>query len=126
MEGHGEKLTQKKEQAIIALLTSPSITAAAKQADIGETTLYRWLKESEFKAQYNEAKRELLSQAVSKLQQNSAEAVEVLREVANDKEAPASSRVTAAKTTIEMALKSAELEDIVQRIEQLERMADQK
>ena len=70
--------------------------------------------------------REAVAQAVSRLQQKSSNAVNVLNEIAEDKEAPASSRVSAAKTIIEMALKAVELEDIVKRIEQLEEMAEKK
>ena len=46
--GHGEKLTRKKEQAIVALLTEPTITRAADSAGIAEATLRRWMRLDEF------------------------------------------------------------------------------
>lgn len=39
-----------------------------------------------------------------------------------DKDAPAGSRVTAAKTVLEMAVKAVELDDLAARIEALERV----
>lgn len=116
----------KYESLLVALLNCADIQTAAKQAGISETTAYRWLKQDDFQELYRQAKREAVAQAVSRLQQKSSAAVEVLTEVAEDKEAPASSRVSAAKTIIEMALKAVELEDIVKRIEQLEEMAEKK
>lgn len=124
MEGHGEKFTRKMELAIISLLTAPSMAEAAKQAGVGQNTLWRWLKEPAFKEKYQEAKREAVSQAVARLQQLSSTSVDVLNEIANDSEAPASSRVSAAKTIIEMAIKAVELEDIVARVDQLEQLAE--
>jgi hypothetical protein len=43
MTGHGEKLTRKKEQAIAALLSEPSISRAAKTASIGENSPFACL-----------------------------------------------------------------------------------
>jgi len=47
LKGHGEKLSRKQEQAIAALLTCPTIEQAAKAAGVGETTLWRWLQDSD-------------------------------------------------------------------------------
>ena len=38
-EGHGEKLSRKQEQAVVALLTMPTIRKAAEKAGVGERTL---------------------------------------------------------------------------------------
>jgi hypothetical protein len=39
MAGHGEKLTRKQEAAIAALLSEPTVEAAAARAEIGHQTL---------------------------------------------------------------------------------------
>jgi hypothetical protein len=44
----------------------------------------------------------------------------------NDPETSASARVSAAKIVLEMALKGSELEDLAARLEQLERLIEQK
>lgn len=121
-----DKYDRLKDKAIIALLTAPNIEEAAKCIGIGQTTLYRWLKLPEFQEELKEARRQAVSLAVGKLQQSTATAVNVLQSVAENEESPASARVSAAKTILEMALKAVELEDIVARIEQLEQMAEKK
>jgi hypothetical protein len=45
----------KKERAIVALLAKPTLGAAAKAADISEVTLWRWMKEPDFKARLKQA-----------------------------------------------------------------------
>jgi len=98
MEAHGEKLSRKQELAIAALLTCSAIADAAKQCSIGEVTLHRWLKDATFQAAYREARRQVMQAA----------------------EAPASAKVSAAKTILETAVKAVELEDLEARIVALE------
>src|SRR6266487_1646297 len=111
------KLTQKQEQLIAALLTAPSIEAAAKQAGINPVTAWRWMKQPAFQAAYREARRAVVQHAVVLLQRFSANAVGTLAQVMTDATAPASSRVAAARTVLEMALRGAEIEDLTARIE---------
>ena len=120
MSGHGEKFGRKQELAIAALLRSPTIAGAAEQAGISETTLWRWLQQSDFEEAYRRARQAAVDQAISQLQQASGEAVETLRAVQTDPGAPPSSRVTAAKAVLEMALKIRESEEMESRLAALE------
>jgi hypothetical protein len=120
MTGHGEKLSRKQEAAIIALLSEPTIEKAAAKAGIAKPTLWRWLQIESFQTAYREARREAVSQAIGALQRASGEAVEALREIMQDKEAPATARVSAARSILEFAIKGVEIEDILVRLEALE------
>lgn len=126
MKGHGAKLPHKQDQAIIALLEQPSIKQAAQSVGISEVTLFRWLQEPEFQRAYREARYRVVEQAISRLQQVSGEAVDTLREIMRDTEKPPSTRVTAAKAVLEMSIKAVELEDLVTRVEELERFIEEK
>src|SRR5262245_13125075 len=124
MSGHGEKLSHKQERAIATLLVAPSVTAAAQQIGVNENTLLRWLKDGDFQAAYREARRAVVQHAIVQVQQATGEAVETLRQVMQAADAPASAKVSAAKTILETAIKAVELEDLETRIVTLE--ADQK
>jgi hypothetical protein len=65
-------------------------------------------------------RRECVSQSIARLQQASTEAVNTLRSIAKDKTEPASARVSAAKAIIEYSIKAVEIEDLAQRVEELE------
>ena len=124
MTGHGQKLTQKQEKLIAALITEETIIAAAEKAGVAEVTVYRWLKLDEFQTAYRQAKTETVRQAIAQLQKNSGVAVRVLREIAQDTDAPASSRVSAARTILETSVKAVELDDLAARVETLEALIE--
>lgn len=120
MAGHGQKLNRKKEQAIAALITQPTITAAAEQVTVAPGTMLRWLQQKEFHGAYMAARREVVNQATARLQRVSGEAVDALADVMNNKRSPASARVSAARAVLELAIKAVELEDLEKRITALE------
>lgn len=114
------KLSRKQELAISALLTCPTILAAAQQCGLSEVTLYRWLKDTGFQSAYRDARREVVRQAIAQVQQATGQAVQTLQAVMQDTDAPASARVAAARTVLETALKAVELEDLDARLTALE------
>jgi hypothetical protein len=120
MKGHGEKLSRKQEALISALLTAPRLADAAQTAGIGEVTAWRWLKDVTFQAAYREARRAVVQHAITQVQQATGEAVETLRRVMQDPEAPASAKVSAAKNILDTAIRAVEIEDLEARITTLE------
>jgi lambda repressor-like predicted transcriptional regulator len=114
------KLTPIQERAVVALLSHANLRTAAKAIGVDETTLWRWLQDKDFHAAYMTARRETVQHALARLQQVSTEAVNTLREVMKDKTAKGSERVSAAKAIIEYSLKAVEIEDLAQRVEELE------
>ncbi|MFP5260889.1 MAG: transposase family protein [Blastocatellia bacterium] len=113
-------LTRRQELALSSLLSKPTMKEAAEAAGIGETTLWRWLQIKGFHTAYMKARRESVKQGIARLQNATGEAVTVLQEIMSDKESPRSVRVTAAKAIIEYSIKAVEIEDLAQRVEELE------
>jgi hypothetical protein len=113
-------LTPKQEQAIAALLTEPSVAAAAMKTRASERTLRRWLDDPTFETAYRTARRKAVQQAIGRLQQVSAAAVSVLVRVMANEQTPAGTRTMAAKTILEFAIKAVEIEDLEARLSALE------
>jgi molybdenum-dependent DNA-binding transcriptional regulator ModE len=126
VKGHGEKFSRRMEAAIVALLEQPSIPEAAKAAGISYTSLWRWLQDPEFQAEYRNARRQALGQATAQLQQASGAAVKALKQIIEDRESPSSARVMAARTILEMGLKAIELEEIEARLAAVEQAVNSK
>jgi len=120
MAGHGAKLGRKQEEAIAALLTQRNIDEAAQAAGIGTRTLLRWLKLSEFKAAYRQARREAFGQAIARLQQATSAAATTLLKTMIDSSTPASVKVRAADSIFDHAAKAIEIEDLDARVTVLE------
>ena len=124
MKGHGSKFEQKKEEAIVALLTQRNIDEAAKSIGVAPNTLLRWMKEPEFDAAYREARRAAFRQSVARLQQASGAAVTTLLKLMVDPATPPSTKARAADGVLDHSAKAIELEDIEARVAELERAAE--
>ena len=119
-KGHGEKLARKQELAVAALLSSPTIGAAAEKVGVAERTLRNWMELPDFRETYLKARRKVVEQVGARIQQAGSEAVATLRGVMSDSDAPASARVTAARVVLELGYRGIELEDLSWRVGQLE------
>ena len=121
--GHGDK-SRKQDEAIAALLTYPTLREAAAAAHIGLTTLVRMMERPDFDAAYKQARKQVISAAVGRLQALVGTAVETLNEIMIDTDAPTSSRVASARAVLEMAGKFIETEIIIERLERVEQQIE--
>ncbi len=121
-----DKLNAKQYKAISGLLSEPTIRKAAEQAGVPERTLYQWLKSPDFDAAYRAARRESVQQATARLQFASSAAVTVLYQLMARDTVHASIRLSAAKTILELSIKTLEIDDLAARLEALERAHEQK
>jgi hypothetical protein len=109
---------RKQDRAIIALLSEPTVEAAARAADIAPATIWRWTQQADVRARLRDARRAVVEGAIGRLQQTATEAVETLRR--NLTCGTPSVEVRAATAILEQAIKAVELFDVVERVEQLE------
>lgn len=114
------QLPAKQEAFLAALLSSVTIKAACKESKISETTGWRYLNDEKFKEKYRKAQRQVVEHAIVRLRADASEAARALREIVDDTDSPASARVAAARTILELTFKSVELHDIEGRMETLE------
>lgn len=125
MKGKKSKTgTSKWTEAYIGLLTYGSVRETAKATGISEATLYRYLKEPEFKEAIREGRREVMEASIARLQNAQLEAVETL--VRNLRCESPSVEVRTAQIILEQSQKAYENSEILQRIEELENAVAQK
>ena len=72
-------MAKNTEKALAALLNSSSVRDAATQSGLSEETIYRYLRDEDFKNEYKTAQLAVVESAVSALQNAANEAVETLR-----------------------------------------------
>lgn len=119
------ELNVRQDRFLKALLECASVDQACKKAGINRTTGYKYLKDALFMEEYRSLRRESMQQVTARLQKASEEAVEVLKEVMNDKEAPHTSRVTSAKNVLDVAYRSLELDDQQEEIEKIKSILEE-
>lgn len=115
-----DELNARQLKFLEALLVETTFEGAYKRAGIAKATAQRYRELPAFKEAYRDAKRKAMEQVTTSLQQASIEAVEVLKNVMNDEQAPPSSRIQAARTVLDNAYKGIELDDLTERIEEVE------
>jgi hypothetical protein len=113
-------INRKQDTAIGALLSQPTILAAAESVGIGEATLRRWLKNPGFLAAYRAARRDTLEHCVALLQKASIGAVETLQQ--SLQATSEGVRLKAACAILDYSMKGAELLDLEARISALEEL----
>jgi hypothetical protein len=122
-QGTPEKvLTGQQCKALALLAGGDSIEAAASAAKVNPATVHAWLKKESFVVEYRAATSLVIAHATSQLKSATGEAVSTLRAVCRDDVAPASARVSAARTILELAYRAVEIDDVIARIEKLENL----
>ena len=116
-------LTHKQEKAIMLLLQNKKIEEVAQELKISQVTLYRWIKQENFRQRFSEVRQELFNEALDSLKTLTKQAIDTLDDILRNgtKE---TSRVTASKTVLELALRLKEVEELEKRVEELEKIVE--
>lgn len=113
-------MNRRKETALAALLSHKTVKEAAEAIQISESTLYRYLKEEDFRQAYRAARKMRIECATQQIQDALDESIMTLRGIMEQDDNAASVRVSAARTLLEYALKMTDQIDILERLEALE------
>lgn len=108
------------EALIAALIKYGSHQKAAAELGITNNSITNRLKRDDFRKRYEAAKSALLQEAVDSMKVQLKGAVGTLTEVMNDKESPATVRVSAADSLLRHALRYIEVAEIESRLRALE------
>jgi hypothetical protein len=121
MSGSNDTLTPRQNAAIAALLTERTHAEAAAKAKVAEQTLRRWLAtDIKFLAAYRAARRAIMDTVVGKLQTVASKAVESLER--NLTCGKPGDEIRAAIGVLDHAAKGLEVSDLMERVEELERL----
>ncbi len=113
------KLTDRQIKAIPSIVGSPTFSEGCKKAKINKTTLYKWLKKPEFKAELDRQRDEVASEAFGVLSQSLTKAVETLAALLDNKD-DRLKRLTA-KDVIDFIIRHKENEDLNRRLSEVEK-----
>ena len=119
-----KKLTPQQRKAIEALLITGNVAAAALEAGVGRSSLYRWMDDQTFIA----ALREAESEAIAGLSRSLAGLGDAAAGALRDALGPGNKitvRLRASEIVISNLLRLRELVDLEARIQALEKMQDE-
>ena len=114
-------ITQKQKAALQALMQFTSRKEAATAAGIAERTLREYLRDPAFIAELNRLYDDWMDECTRELQQAVKLAIQTLKGSLTDEEASVPAKIAAAKAILETAPKYLEVNNILPRIEALEK-----
>lgn len=105
---------------ILALITCKDIATASHELGITRQAIYNRLQQPAFRQRLQSERQGKFQIANSKLTDKMGEAVETLSSVMNDAGVSAGSRIKAARTLLDICLRTSEQMDILERIVAIE------
>ena len=117
-------LTQKQNDFLNAMLTSRTVEEATEKADITRNTAYRYLNNDEWQKEYRQKRNELTDTLTSHLLQLGTQAIETLENNMTDPDATPATKNTTAKTILDYIYSNYDREQIVERLEEIERVIE--
>lgn len=111
---------ERRAAAICAILTTPTNTEAAKVLGVCVRTLTRFMSEPDFRADLDEARRDMFRLTLTKLSGNMGRAIETLYSVLENADASLRDKIAASNALIALGLRTHHDMDLTERIEALE------
>jgi hypothetical protein len=106
-------------KAIEALLRGRNLAGAAKAAGVTTMTLHRWRRDPDFQAAYADAVRRVFGEGIDRLQAVARKAVRTLEKGLGSPKV--ADQIKSADRLLAHGLRAAELRDLVERVEALEK-----
>ena len=113
-------MTANKEKALAALLTYPTVKAAAQAVGLSESAFRRYKRDPEFAAAYKQRCSVMLETATDKAKAGLPPAIERLNAIVQDDKQPAQHQIAAARAMLEYSLRLIEATDFEARLQALE------
>lgn len=114
----------KQSKFMLAILSEPTIQKACDKVGITTQTAYRWLKNEDFKQEFQVLKRDYMKTVTTTIQKNTQIAVSTIIDIMKDEKLPPTVRLQGARTILEYGYKGLEIEDILTRLDKIERMQE--
>lgn len=111
-----------KEHAVLVALMAPgaSLASAALAADVDDSTVRRYLAKPNFKAALREAQAAAVAHSTTAIVNAQGDAVEALKSVLRDPQAPHNAVVAASRTLLQFARDDVVDADMAARLEAVE------
>ncbi len=118
-------LNVKETKFVVGLLCHGSIQKAGKEAGITQSTAYKWAKKDNIIDSLTELRKSYTLQSVNRSKLFLNTAVDKVFSIMNDKKATKPTQLNAAKILIDLAERSIEKTDILERMDELEKIFEE-
>lgn len=121
-EVENSSLTIRQQSALSIIAASPSVAQAARTSGIGQSTIYRWMEDDDFRGELTRLRRESAELARRELQGLMLRSVSVLADAMEDPDKAV--RLRAARYAMSFAATIRRLERPVEEVDKLRQQID--
>ena len=115
-------LTQRQQQALVAMVSAHSIAAAARHSGVSERWIHRWLRNDKaFQSKLRQLRQRSLDQASLQMQHVASDVVAVMHELIHSGRPIESGRAALIRTALDFAYRSGTLADRIAGLEQAQK-----
>ncbi len=118
-------MDERYDKILSALMNTFTVREAAVKLGCSEGTVYGALRDPAFQKMYKEARHKSVEHSITILSRASSLAVTRLIETMENPQEKSSVRLSAAKSILEFAFRGYETEQLVERVERLEKALDE-
>ncbi len=118
-------MDERYDKILSALMNTFTVREAAAKLGCSEGTVYGALRDPAFQKMYKEARHKSVEHSITMLSRASSLAVTRLIETMENPQEKSSVRLSAAKSILEFAFRGYETEQLVERVERLEKALDE-
>jgi len=116
------ELKAKQLRVIMAIIEAGSMDGAARQAGVGKTALYEWMKQKPFRKRLEEARAEVFNEGLGVIKAGTSKAARKLIELLDSRDE--NTRRLTAQEILALSLKIAETQELEKRLERLEEILE--
>jgi len=119
---NGKQMSKNRNDDTIlqALLSQRTVREAAEAANVSERTIYTRLADPAFRGAYNREQDDILRGVSNHLKEHLRQSIACIVDIMEDADNKASERLTAARMILEYSAKFAEIQNITERLTELE------
>lgn len=118
-----EQRKKNEDAVLLALACVPTVEVAAKRCGLSDRTIYRRLKDADFKARLQAVRPDMVGRSAGRMTTAASDAVRTLLALQKDS-APPAVRLGAARAVLEVGMKLREVVDLQNRMEELEDLVE--
>jgi AcrR family transcriptional regulator len=114
-----------KKKVLQALLNNPTVAKAAKACGLSETTIYKYLKNPEFRAEYEEIKKQIFDETLDYIKSRAVKASEVLDDLIDNPTVSPRINMETSMYVIDKAFEIDDRRNWQERVKELEERIEQ-
>jgi hypothetical protein len=110
------------QRLLMELMKNPNVAEAARAADVGVSTAYRYRKDPDFQAAHRQLRQQAIQDVIALLNMEMVAAVRTLAQIRDNPNAAPRDRSVASRAILESGFKAGQVDDYEELVDRVDRL----